>query len=76
MITSLSQHGVDESAPPTHDVKRACVAPKAADHGTLEKARRLPHQSYRKPLPNSPHRPRLQRRPILPTQTGSHHKDP
>jgi len=49
MITGLSQHGVDEHAPPTQDVKRAYVALKAEDHGTLEKARRLPHQSHRKP---------------------------
>ena len=61
---------------PTQDVKRACVALKAEDHGTLEKARRLPHQPHRKPLPNSPHRPRLPRQPILPTQTGSHQDQP
>jgi len=26
MITGLSQHGVDERAPPTQEVKRACDA--------------------------------------------------
>jgi hypothetical protein len=44
MITGLSQHGVDERAPPTQDAKRACVALKAADHGTLE--RREGHHIY------------------------------
>jgi len=72
MITGLSQHGVDEHAPPTQDVKRAYVALKAADHGTLEKARRLPHLPHRKPPPNSPHRLRLLRQPIHPTQAESH----
>jgi hypothetical protein len=76
MITGLSQHGVDERAPPTQDAKRARVALKATDHGTLEKARRLPHlHTHRKPLPNPPLRLHPTRRTALPTQAGSHHKN-
>jgi len=76
MITGLSQHGVDERAPPTQDVKRACDALKAADHGILGKARRPPRLPHRKPPPNSPHRSRLPRQPIHPTQAESHQDQP
>ena len=46
MITGLSQHGVDERAPPTQGAKRARVALKATDHGILGKLRREGYHIY------------------------------